>query len=94
MWQGFVAELPHSEAKEIPPALSSKGGGPLAVRPSSDPNHLLPQSQVYLLSVDIENPDGAIALGTLAHVKIHPEYRSAAWWIWRTVNSVFDVPLL
>jgi putative peptide zinc metalloprotease protein len=94
LWEGYVAELPQSEAKEIPPALSSKGGGPLAVRPSSDPNHLIPQSQVYLLCVDIKEPDGAIALGTLAHVKIHPEYRSAAWWIWRTVNSVFDVPLL
>lgn len=95
-WEGRVtrAGLPESEAREVPPALASKAGGPLAVKPSADPNRLEPQSQVYLLGVDLVEPDGAIALGTMAQVKIHCEYRSVAWWLWRTISSTFDLPLL
>src|SRR5439155_10544319 len=52
-WPGRVdpEAMPHSEAKEIPLALSNKGGGPLAVKPNSNPNQLSPQSQVYLVGV-------------------------------------------
>jgi putative peptide zinc metalloprotease protein len=93
-WTGVVVDVPESEAKEIPLPLSNKGGGPLAVRPSNNPNQLVPQEQVFLLGIDIVGSDDTIAIGTMAHVKIHCDYRSCAWWIWRAITSAFDLPLL
>lgn len=95
-WEGHVASTPESEAKELPPqlaALSNKGGGPLAIKPSNDPNKLIPQAQVYLVGIDFNQPDDAIAPGSLAQVKIHNEYRSAAWWTWHTLSATFDLGL-
>jgi len=93
-WTGQVSSLPKQEATTIPASLSSKGGGPLAVKPSSDPNHnLVPQAQVYLVGINIDHPDDAIAPGTLAQVKIHCDYRSAAWWTWRSISATFDLGL-
>jgi hypothetical protein len=68
-------------------------GGPVAVKPGDDVNRLRPQSQVFLVDVDIDHPDDAIALNTLAQVHIHCRHRSIAWWLWRTVTSTFDLPL-
>jgi putative peptide zinc metalloprotease protein len=92
-WTGTVTALPPSEAKTVLPALSSKLGGPVAVKPSEDPNHLAPQSQVYLVDVDIDRPDEAIALNTLAQVHMHCRYRSIAWWGWRTIAGSLDLKL-
>ncbi|MCI0639156.1 MAG: efflux RND transporter periplasmic adaptor subunit [Gemmataceae bacterium] len=94
-WQGHVAleHLPSSEAKEIPLGLSSKGGGPLAVQPTGESKQLIPQSQIFLVGIPLDNPDESIIPGTLAQVKIHCEYRSCAWWVWRAISSTFDVPL-
>ncbi len=87
-------ELPKSEAHEIPLFLSSKGGGHVAVRPPGPNQKLIPQAQIYLVPVDFEDPDEAICTSTMAQVKIHCEYRSAAWWTWHTLSSVFDLGLL
>jgi putative peptide zinc metalloprotease protein len=93
-WEGELTELPQAVAKEIPPELSSKGGGPLAVKPTSDPEHLEPQTQVYLVQIAILNPDPAIVPGARAQVKIYNEYRSAAWWTWRAIAKTFDIGLM
>jgi len=93
-WTGKVTTLPPSEAKTIPVALSTKVGGPIAIKPSDDTQHLQPQSQVFLVDVDLEDPDEAISLNSLAQVHIHCRYRSVAWWVWRTVSSAFDLRLL
>lgn len=94
-WTGQIdpESLPKSEAREIPLALSNKGGGPLAVKPSSNPNQLQPQAQVYLIGVNFTNADSAIAPGNMAQVKIHCEYRSCAWWTWRAISATFDLGL-
>jgi putative peptide zinc metalloprotease protein len=93
-WTGKVTTLPPSEAKTVLPALSSKLGGPVAVKPSEDPNHLTPQSQVFLVDVDIDQPDDAMALNTLAQVHMHCRYRSIAWWGWRTIAGSLDLRLM
>jgi putative peptide zinc metalloprotease protein len=90
-WTGQITQLPEQEAKEIPIQLSNKGGGPLAVKPGSQPEHLAPQTQVFLVGIDFDQPDDAIAPGALAQVKIHCTYRTCAWWVWRTINSAFDL---
>jgi putative peptide zinc metalloprotease protein len=92
---GHVLHLPPSEASTVPPALSSKLTGPVPVKPSEDPNKLVPQSQVFLVDVDFDRDEGeGIALNTLAQVHVHCRYRSVAWWLWRTVSQTFDLRLL
>jgi putative peptide zinc metalloprotease protein len=93
-WRGRITHLPQSEAREIPVQLSNKGGGPLATKPTSPQGHYLPQNQVYLVGVEIIDPDRAISPGTLAQVKIHCEYRTAAWSVWRWISSTLDLGLL
>jgi len=94
LWSGRISQLPKSDAKEIPVQLSNKAGGPVAVKPTSEPNKLAPQSQVFLVGIDFEKPDDSIAINTQAQVKIHCEYRSCAWWIHRTIASTFDIGLV
>jgi putative peptide zinc metalloprotease protein len=93
-WEGKLLALPESDAKQIPPALSNRAGGPIAVKPSNDPNQLVPQAQQYLASVVILNSDAAICPGSLAMVKIHCRWQSCAWWVWRSINDTFDLGLV
>jgi putative peptide zinc metalloprotease protein len=94
---GQVTRLPESDAKEVPLQLTQRGGGPLAAKPNAptaDPNIQSPQSQQYLVAVEIINPDPAICPGTLAKVKIHCNWRSTAWWAWHKISSAFDLTLI
>ena len=94
LWNGRVSYLPKSADKTVPLQLTTKGGGPLATKPGSDPNNPEPQSQVYLVGIDFETPpDRDISPGTLGQAKIHCEYRSCAWWTWRTLSATFDLGL-
>jgi putative peptide zinc metalloprotease protein len=96
-WSGVVplAELPTAAAKEIPVQLSTKGGGPLAVKPGAEnEKELIPQVQVYLVPIHFTDPDPVLVPGALAQVKIHCEYRSAAWWVWRSISKTFDLGLI
>jgi putative peptide zinc metalloprotease protein len=92
-WKGHIASVPSAEAREIPPQLSNKMGGPLAVKQGADPNVAIPQNQVYLVGITIDNADESIAIHSSAQVKIHCEYRSCAWWLYRTASSAFDIGL-
>lgn len=94
LWEGKISQLPKADAPEIPVQLSTKGGGSLAVKPSSPQGKLIPQSQVYLVGINFEKPDDSIAINASAQVKIHCEYRSCAWWIYRTISSTFDLGLM
>jgi putative peptide zinc metalloprotease protein len=91
---GRVTQLPQSDAKDIPLALTHRGGGPLAVKPGSDPNINMPQSQHYLIPVEILQPDPTICPGTVVKVKIHCKWQTGAWWCWRAISSAFDLGLL
>ena len=93
LWRGHVGHLPKLADKTVPIQLTSKGGGPLAMKPGSDPKNPEPQGQVYLVGIDFETPDRAIVPGSIGQVKIHCEYRSCAWWTWRTLSSTFDLGL-
>jgi putative peptide zinc metalloprotease protein len=93
-WKGRVAALPESEARTVPFPLTTRGGGPLAIKPGSKSNEYVPQSQQYLVAVGFVDPDLAICPGTLAQVKVHCRWRTCAWWLWRTISSTFDLGLL
>jgi putative peptide zinc metalloprotease protein len=93
-WTGRVGHLPKSADKTVPLQLTTKGGGHLAMKPGADPNNPEPQQQVYLVGIDFETPpERAVSPGALGQVKIHCEYRSCAWWCWRTLSGMFDVGL-
>ncbi len=92
-WLGELKKLPEAEAQTIPLALSSKSGGPIAVQPNSQPDKLIPQTQHYLVPIDLAQPDECIQPGTMARVKIHCKHRSCAWWVWRTINDTFNLGL-
>ncbi len=93
-WKGKLTYLPESEAKEIPLPLSSRGGGPVAVKAGGNPNMLIPQTQHYLVYIDLLNTDTAISPGTLVRVKIFCKPETCAHWVWRKINDLFDLGLL
>jgi putative peptide zinc metalloprotease protein len=93
-WDGKLTHFPQAEAQDVPLALSTRAGGPLAVKPGANPNQLVPQSQVYLIGIDFVEPDGGVLPGQLAQMKVQNEYRSLAWWTWRTLSRTFDLGLL
>jgi putative peptide zinc metalloprotease protein len=93
-WEGRIAHLAESEAKEVPPQLSTKFGGPLAVRPTAEKNSYVPQSQNFLVNIDFVEPNSSIHPGTLAKVKVHCRWHSCAWWVWRKISSTFDLGLI
>ena len=89
---GKIRRLPESEAVEVPLALTLKGGGPLAAAPATRPDAYVPQTQQYL--VEVEMPGGeAMVPGTLVRVQVPCRRRSAAWWLWRAVTSTFELGL-
>jgi putative peptide zinc metalloprotease protein len=87
---GRVRNLPAQNAATVPVQLTQRGGGPLAVKPGGDPNVLVPLAQVYLVEVEILDPDAAIDPGQLAAVKIHAKWRSGAWWVGRAIANALD----
>jgi putative peptide zinc metalloprotease protein len=91
VWRGKLGQLPEDAAKEIPIQLTNKAGGNIAVKPSTRPNSHVPQSQQYLVGIDILDPDESICPGTMAQVKVHLRWRSCAWFCWRWFNSAFDL---
>jgi hypothetical protein len=94
-WQGQIARLDESEAKAIPPLLSTRGGGPVAVHPPTNKSPgLMPQAQHYLVYIDILDPDPAIGVNTLSQVKIHCRPETCLSWAWRTINNLFNLRLI
>lgn len=94
IWRGQLGPLPPSEVKDLPHQLTTRGGGPIAVKPGAPNGPSVPQAQIYLVSVNFVDPDAAIYPGTMAQVKIHTRWHSGAWWVWRTVNNAFDLGLM
>jgi putative peptide zinc metalloprotease protein len=90
---GFLALKPASEARvEVWKQMQREGGGSAATNVTL--TGLEPQSQVYLVGIDFTTTDPAICPHTLGQVKIHCEYRTCAWWTWRTISATFDLGLM
>jgi putative peptide zinc metalloprotease protein len=95
VWKGKLEALPESDASVVPLALSSRGGGPVPVKAErTKTGGLVPQTQYYLVYVDIVDPDGAIIPGNSAQVKIYCKSETIASYLWRTVNNMFDLHLM
>jgi putative peptide zinc metalloprotease protein len=90
---GFVRTLPGQNSETVPVQLTQRGGGPLAIKPGGDPNVYVPLAQVYLVDVEVADPDGAVLLGQLCTVKVHTKWRSGAWWVGRALANALDIGL-
>lgn len=93
VFEGIVRSLPSQNAATVPLQLTQRGGGPLAVKPSEDPNVLQPLAQTYLVDVEVTDADAATRPGGFARVLIHTRWRSAAWWIGRIIANALDIGL-
>jgi len=90
---GRITRLPDTDEKNVPIALTHRGGGSLATKPGGDPNVHQPLVQTYLIAIEIDNADSTLAPGSLATAKIHLKWRTAAWWTWRAISSALDIGL-
>ncbi len=90
IYQGRVTAVPDRHEDNIPVGLTSRGGGPVAVRPSENPSVNEPVAQTYLIQVELLDPDGSIIPGTQARVKIHLQWRTPAWWAGQKIASALD----
>src|SRR5262245_60231524 len=90
-YKGRITKLPDTDEKNIPLALTHRGGGTVATKPGGDPNVNQPLVQIYLVSVEMDDPDDTLTSGTLAVVKVHLKWRSGAWWAWRSIASALDI---
>jgi putative peptide zinc metalloprotease protein len=91
---GFLAVKPQSQARVEFWKEQQRLQGSSGVSLSGNAPMVEPQTQVYLVGIEFDEPDPSIAPGVLATVKIHVEYRSAAWLIWRWLSETFDLGLI
>lgn len=94
-WRGSIERFDESEAKYIPILLSSRANGPVPVHPPSAKSPgLVPQTQYYLVYLNIEDPDPSIAVGAMAQAKIYLQPETCLHWAWRTLHDVFNLRLM
>jgi putative peptide zinc metalloprotease protein len=93
LYSGKVISMPDRHEENVPVALTSRGGGPIATKPSQNPNASEPVAQTYLITVEINEPDGTMIPGVQAKVKIHLRWRSAAWWCGQKIASALEIGL-
>ena len=94
LYNGKLRKLPESDAKQVPFALTQRGGGPLAVKQSGDGGQdMQPVAQVYIIQVELTDPDVTVRPGALVQVKVHCQWRSAAWWVGRKLSEALDIGL-
>jgi putative peptide zinc metalloprotease protein len=88
---GKLRQLPESDAKQVPIGLTQRAGGPLAVKQSGEQGaDISPVAQVYLVEIDIPNPDGTVRPGQLVAAKVHCQWRTGAWWVARALSTALD----
>jgi len=93
-WKGHVTEIATSETKEVPAQFSSKSGGDVATETKHDESSgrqiERPQSQVFTVTVDLDEMDEAIHPGVMGRVKVICPNRTLAWRFYRYLNSTFN----
>jgi putative peptide zinc metalloprotease protein len=93
-YKGRVRLLPQADSKQLPPQLTQRGGGPIAVKQSGDGGQeTTPVAQVYLVEVELTDPDASVRPGTLVQVKVYCKWRSAGWWVKRKLAEALDLGL-
>jgi putative peptide zinc metalloprotease protein len=99
---GRIARLPEAATDEVPESLTTHAGGHIPARPpagyavptvSGSPQRWKPESQQFLVAVNLVGADTAIRPGTVVPVVIRCGWRSAAWWLGQTLAGTVDLAL-
>jgi putative peptide zinc metalloprotease protein len=94
IFQGRVVRLPESDSKQVPPALTQRAGGPLAVKQAGEQGQeVTPLAQTYLVDIELLDPDTTVKPGAQVTAKIHCRWRSVSWWIGRKIAEALDIGL-
>jgi putative peptide zinc metalloprotease protein len=94
VFRGKVVRLPEQDAKQVPPALTQRAGGPLAVKQSGEKGQeVSPLAQTYLVEVELLDPDSTVKPGAQVSAKVHCRWRSGAWWLGRAAAEALDIGL-
>ncbi len=94
-WKGSVSRVDDSAAKSVDLMLSSRAGGPVPVKaPGAASRELVPQSQQFLVYVDIEGDVSAIPVHGMAQVKIYLVPETCLSWAWRKLNNMLNLRLM
>ncbi len=92
IFKARLMRLPDSDAKQVPVALTQRGGGPLAVKQAGDGGQeTVPLAQTYLVEAEILDSDGSIRPGALVQTKIHCRWRTGSWWVGRFLATALDI---
>jgi putative peptide zinc metalloprotease protein len=83
--RGRLAPLPEAEVRDLPLALTNRGGGPVPAEVGADGNTLVPVMQHYLAVVDLLETDAGVFPGALGRVVIGGRWHSGAWWLGRAL---------
>jgi putative peptide zinc metalloprotease protein len=89
-----IRRLPDSDAKNVPVALTQRGGGPLAVKQAGEGGQeTQPVAQTYVIEAEMTDPDASVRPGALVSTKIHCQWRTTAWWVGRALATAMDIGL-
>lgn len=90
----YLTRLPESDAKLVPPGLTQRAGGPLAVKQAGNQGEeTVPVAQTYIVEVQVHDPDRTLQPGALVSTKIHCRWRTCAWWVGRAIATALDIGL-
>jgi putative peptide zinc metalloprotease protein len=94
IFAGRVVKLPESDAKQVPLALTQRGGGPVAVKQAGESGQdTQPVAQTYLVEIVLLDPDETIRPGALVKTKVHCQWRTGFWWVKRALVTAMDIGL-
>jgi len=92
-FRGRLLPLPESENQKIPHGLTSRAGGPIALKSGSTPDNPVPQTQQYLVYLEMLDEDAAVVPGNHVVVKIYCKPMTCAMWTWRALNNLVNLSL-
>jgi len=91
-----LVSLPEAQVdvrEEIPPELSTPGGGEIATKQDPKTNTAKPITAVYEVIIPLENPGLTLQPGLRGFAKIDGGYSSLGWWLWRLLTKTFHFTL-
>jgi len=94
----LVSHIPHdglsdNPLQSAPKSVAAKYGGDLPTVSDPETGQEVPQTTVYEADAPLENPNGLLRTGMRGRGKIHTEWLSLGYRLWRFVSHTFNFKL-
>jgi len=94
----LVSHIPQDGLSEIdleaaPKSVAAKYGGDLPTVTDPETGQEVPQTTVYEADAPLENPNGLLRSGMIGRGKIHTEWLSLGYRLWRFLSHTFNFKL-